>query len=240
MSSTFAKHLSEKIVSSFVVSPFSGRNSVWTLGSIVAFGVPAGWFGVWSKLLKRSDPSYNRQMRLAERSRIWVGTFVVPSFCEELLWRVLLLPRPVLVGGGFFGWAPLPEGIYLWGPVSLALYVAAHPLCGLLFRRNHVFRFFSDWRFLLITAYLGIWCTIVYLQTASIWPPVTLHWLTVAVWQQFLGGAQMLAGRSRSSEVEPSGRPPHECLNADTNIRPNTMIEEEGPEGPSLSPSRHD
>ena len=98
-------------------------------------------------------------------------TFFVPALLEELLFRMLPPPR-------------------LW-PFALAAYILFHPLNALLFwpEARDVF---YDPVFLLLTALLGGGCTLLYRRTRSLWPPVALHWLSVAGWLLFLSGEDAL------------------------------------------------
>lgn len=46
--------------------------------------------------------------------------------------------------------------------------------------------------FLLSAALLGVACTVAYLHTGSLWVPVVIHWIIVAVWLVLLGGYKKL------------------------------------------------
>jgi predicted Abi (CAAX) family protease len=50
---------------------------------------------------------------------------------------------------------------------------------------RHIF-----WRptYLAVVALLGLVCTFLYLKTGSVWPPVLVHGITVALWKLFFGG----------------------------------------------------
>jgi predicted Abi (CAAX) family protease len=48
--------------------------------------------------------------------------------------------------------------------------------------------FFKTPGFLIGAALIGIICTLSYIRSGSIWLPVILHWLTVAVWLLAFGG----------------------------------------------------
>jgi predicted Abi (CAAX) family protease len=108
---------------------------------------------------------------------------VMPALGEELLFRVALLPHPL-------------EGVSLgsglaWGALSVGLFTAYHPLAGRLwYARGR--RVFSDQRFLLPCALLGVICVIAYQATGSLWPPLLLHWIVVLVWLEFLDGRRLL------------------------------------------------
>lgn len=105
-------------------------------------------------------------------------TFFIPALLEELVWRVLLVPRPT--------------SKYFWhfGIVSLVLYVASHPLGAWLFRPTARDIFYSP-AFLLLATLLGLTCLVVYARTKSLWSCVVIHWLTVATWLLF-GGRTLL------------------------------------------------
>ncbi|NEP18107.1 MAG: CPBP family intramembrane metalloprotease [Leptolyngbya sp. SIO4C1] len=110
---------------------------------------------------------------------------VYPSLFEELLFRALLIPRPALANAA---------DLWLWGTVSLVIFVAAHPLNALILMPERRDTFYSP-IFLTLAALLGLVCTLSYVQSASIWPPVVLHWLMVVVWLLGLGGYGRLAAQ---------------------------------------------
>jgi uncharacterized protein len=96
----------------------------------------------------------------------------------------------------FFRSALVPTGAQrqkAWPQMVLALlvFLAWHPLNAWLFFKD-VLPLFSDWRFLAVTAMLGIACTHLWRRTGSLWPPVMLHWAAVLVWKGLLGGPQMM------------------------------------------------
>lgn len=110
---------------------------------------------------------------------------LAPSLVEELCFRVALIPRnsePVSQAG---------RGV--WAGASLVLFVAWHPLNAWLL--NPWARpIFFDPIFLVLAALLGLTCTLAYLRTGSIWPPVMIHWLTVIVWKLCLGERIFILG----------------------------------------------
>ena len=59
-----------------------------------------------------------------------------------------------------------------------------HPVNGAISGRA----VFLDPSFLVLATLLGIVCTMTYLRSGSIWPPILFHWFTVVVWIMFLGG----------------------------------------------------
>jgi len=57
------------------------------------------------------------------------------------------------------------------------------------------FAVFTSPVYLVLVALLGLACTLAYLRSASIWPPVFLHGLAVNVWVFLLGGRALLEAR---------------------------------------------
>lgn len=115
-----------------------------------------------------------------------LGFFVVPSLCEELLWRWLLIPPGVL------GKA---SGKSLLAVVATSLvFTAAHPLAGV-YIVPHARDVFTNPAFLLIVFLLGLTCGSMYVVSKSIWPPVLTHWITVLAWKFLFGGPFVLLGR---------------------------------------------
>lgn len=110
---------------------------------------------------------------------IIAGSFVRPAITEELFFRVLLLPQR--------DENPSAATLWLWGCISLAMFIVYHPLNALSFFPAGIKTFF-DPVFLLLAALLGSVCTIAYLQSGSLWVSVVIHWLVVAVWLLLLGG----------------------------------------------------
>ena len=102
-----------------------------------------------------------------------------PAITEELFFRILLLPQPTENANSATVW--------LWGVISLAMFIVYHPLNALSFYPAGLKTFFNP-AFLLLAALLGVICSIVYLQSGSLWPPVLIHWLVVVVWLLLLGG----------------------------------------------------
>lgn len=111
---------------------------------------------------------------------------VHPAFVEEFVFRVVLLPRdPSTTSRGRL----LAVTI-----VSLALYVASHPLNAMLFRPD-VAPVFESPSYLALVTLLGLTCTAAYWISKSIWPPVAIHWLTVVTWLWLLGGQALLSAK---------------------------------------------
>jgi predicted Abi (CAAX) family protease len=114
-------------------------------------------------------------------AQILAGSFLMPGISEEFFFRVLLLPHPAENASLGAQW--------LWGCVSLTLFVVYHPLNIFAAGHDTIFR---TPVFLLSAALLGVACTVAYLHTGSLWVPVVIHWIIVAVWLVLLGGYKKL------------------------------------------------
>jgi predicted Abi (CAAX) family protease len=109
--------------------------------------------------------------------------FVHPALTEEIVFRGLLLPRDSR------SW---PRGrLLVVAGAALVVYVASHPINALLFRPQAV-GLFESMPYLALATLLGLTCTVTYLISRSIWPPIAIHWLTVVIWIWFLGGRALL------------------------------------------------
>jgi predicted Abi (CAAX) family protease len=104
---------------------------------------------------------------------------LVPCLSEELVFRAMLLPDPKQI-------ASTGPGVVRTF-IALALFVAWHPVNGLLLKTESR-QTFLDPVFLLLSTLLGGCCTLVYLRTSSIWPSTLIHWLSLICWKTFLGG----------------------------------------------------
>ena len=114
--------------------------------------------------------------------RVTIASLIAPAILEELFFRFVLLPDPFGVSFKTYLWRSL---------LSLFLFIIYHPLNALTFfpqGRNVFFNYI----FLVLAASLGIVCTTTYWQTGSIWLPVLIHWITVAVWLSYFGGLNKL------------------------------------------------
>ena len=120
--------------------------------------------------------------------------FIRPALIEEVFFRVLMLPRP--------GQTLALKYRLSWIIVSLVIFVAWHPINGIVFRPE-VAATFTDPAFLFIVLFLGIACSTAYLKSGSIWPPILIHWVTDVVWVLFMGGAEAaaLAGLFTNSKL---------------------------------------
>jgi uncharacterized protein len=108
---------------------------------------------------------------------------IFPSLLEEAFFRGLLIPRNTGDGGA--------RRIVFFSLLSSLLFVAWHPFNALTINPGARDFFLDPW-FLLITFLLGLSCSLGYIYTRSLWTPVLMHWLTVAVWVLFLGGRNLL------------------------------------------------
>ncbi|MCZ7644922.1 MAG: CPBP family glutamic-type intramembrane protease [Planctomycetota bacterium] len=147
----------------------------------LAFALLAIPLGYWSGLLRL----HRAEMSAAQLAGFALLTLFIPSLLEETLFRVLLLPHRAE--------AAAPAALWLWGLGALALFVAAHPLNAWLLRPAARPVFYAP-SFLLLAGLLGAACTLAYLRTGSIWPPVLMHWAAVVLWKAFLGGPAPLFG----------------------------------------------
>jgi predicted Abi (CAAX) family protease len=120
---------------------------------------------------------------MAEMLRTSLVAVVHPAFTEELVFRVLLLPRDPA--------SMRRSRLVIVTGLALVAYVASHPLNAMLFRPQALSVFGSP-AYLTLAAMLGAACTAAYWISRSIWPPVAMHWLTVVAWLYFLGGQAVL------------------------------------------------
>lgn len=135
--------------------------------------------GLWCNFLSIKIP----ELSATKTIRVLVNRFLFPCFAEELIFRVLLLPAKN---------SPIPiQTQLLLGAVSLAAYVASHPLNATLFYKQ-ASEIFTNPFFLFSTTILGIACTFAYMTSGSIWTPIAIHWITIISWLLALGGYSKL------------------------------------------------
>src|SRR5204862_7150066 len=84
----------------------------------------------------------------------------------------------------------------LAGMISLCLFVASHPLKEWKERSPRSFAF-KDPTFLFLATLLGLMCTVAYMRSGSLWPPLVMHWVVVFIWLGFLGGRRLLSKEVR-------------------------------------------
>ncbi|MEB3265748.1 MAG: CPBP family glutamic-type intramembrane protease [Cyanobacteriota bacterium] len=115
-----------------------------------------------------------------------LGYLLMPALVEELIFRAALLPQADegLGVGATVGWLGF----------SVAAFVVYHPLAGRLWYPPGR-RLFHRPVFLAQCALLGLICGLGYLVTGSVWPGVVIHWATVVVWLEWLGGRSLLVRR---------------------------------------------
>jgi predicted Abi (CAAX) family protease len=118
-----------------------------------------------------------------QTGEVLATSFLFPALSEELFFRVVLLPHPVEKVGTIAKWFAIVT--------SLLIFVIYHPA--------NAYSFFPAGRkvfvqpvFLSLAALLGLICTLAYFHSGSLWTPVFLHWIVVAVWLLLLGGYQKL------------------------------------------------
>ncbi|GFE70191.1 type II CAAX prenyl endopeptidase Rce1 family protein [Chroococcus sp. FPU101] len=105
--------------------------------------------------------------------------FLSPALWEEVVFRVMLLPYPDRLNS-----LTMTSGLVI---ISLILFILYHPLNALVFYHAANPTFFNP-VFLVLTALLGLTCTVVYLLTGSLWTIAIVHWVIVVVWLLFLNG----------------------------------------------------
>lgn len=125
-----------------------------------------GWAGAFVHPVPIDWPALLRLAAIA---------IIVPALAEELVFRAALLP------------APSARPSLTRCALAVATFVVWHPLQVLWFGASWGATVLDPW-FLAAVALLGVATTRLYLATASIWPPVFLHWLVVVTWKA-LGGA---------------------------------------------------
>ncbi len=130
----------------------------------------------------------NSQLTLKEMVAVTGIALVMPSIFEEAVFRVLLLPHPVEGATSEVQW--------LWGTIALLIFVLFHPLNSFTFFPASRTTFLNP-IFLAAAGFLGAVCSLSYLQSGSLWPPVVIHWIVVVVWLLFLGGYERLYSLSR-------------------------------------------
>jgi len=170
-----------------IATPVSGRGMALTaalLGLYTAVVLPAG---LRSGLLQPAAAS--RDARLSRLPARVAGLLVMPSLVEELLFRVLPLPHP-LEGAG-------AVDLIGWGLLAGGLFVGYHPLAARFWYRQAE-PLFRQARFLVPCALLGLVCSIAYLATGSLWPPLLLHAAVVITWLEGLGGRRLLGSERQA------------------------------------------
>ncbi len=140
----------------------------------IAHGVFAGGFGFLTGLY-RFEPNIGTELL-----RVAIIALFVPAIGEEVFFRAALIPEKTASHRAFLHMA-----------AALVAFLAWHPINAILFFPQ-VLPLFSDWRFLTVTASLGIACTYLWRATGSLWPSIGLHWLVVIIWKALLGAPRMM------------------------------------------------
>jgi uncharacterized protein len=150
------------------------RMWLFSAGVFIAYAVLAWGIG-FATGLYRFEPHLDESL-----VRVFVVAFFVPAIGEEVFFRGALIPSTKEKVRA------LPQIL-----LALALFLAWHPINAWLFFPE-VLPLFSNWRFLLVTALLGIACSYLWRTTRSLWPPIVLHWVAVVIWKAFLGAPSMM------------------------------------------------
>jgi predicted Abi (CAAX) family protease len=104
-----------------------------------------------------------------------VSVFFVPAIGEEAVFRGVLVPDRSEAARPALAIAAATAIFTTWHGVETLFLPHAAPI-------------FLRADFLTCAALLGTGCAIVRWRTGSLWPAVILHWLSVVVWQTWLGG----------------------------------------------------
>ncbi|HIK17531.1 MAG TPA: CPBP family intramembrane metalloprotease domain-containing protein [Leptolyngbyaceae cyanobacterium M33_DOE_097] len=107
--------------------------------------------------------------------------FFVPALLQEYLFRILLIPYPVVWLPALTWWA--------WALLALGLFVGFQWLYAR-WRLTAWYQSVSSETFLTLMTLLGFACTLTYRLTASLATITVLHWLAISAWWLLLGGKQ--------------------------------------------------
>ncbi|NMT62679.1 CPBP family glutamic-type intramembrane protease [Marinobacter orientalis] len=169
------RYLRNNLGKSFCTSPFRAPLKAWALVPVlVVISVSAG-FEAGLLEVELLDSKIAPLLPLI--------LFVFPSLLEEAFFRGILIPRNTLKAG-----AARATGAVA---ISTVAFVAWHPINALAFNHTAIPLFLNPW-FLVIVCALGITCGYSYVVSRSIWVPVIIHWVAVAVWVLFLGGRNLV------------------------------------------------
>lgn len=183
------------MVSEMIVN-FLGLESIWhrlvtafsTIPDTQAWLASAALLGIYT--LIALPVGFSSGFIKVDIQKSWVvvigviaGSLLRPALTEELFFRVLLLPN------GTENTSPAALG--LWALGGLVIFLIYHPLNALTFFPVARETFLNP-IFLFLAALLGIICTLSYWQSGSLWPPVVIHWVIVAVWLLLFGGYRKL------------------------------------------------
>lgn len=115
--------------------------------------------------------------------RVIITSLFMPAIVEELFFRVVLIPHPLEQVS--------TTNLSIWLVTSLSLFVVSHPLNAMSFTPRGKDVFFKP-IFLILACLLGVFCTILYCHSGSLWTAVFFHWIIVSFWLILLGGFEQL------------------------------------------------
>lgn len=153
------------------------------LAALSIYGAIAWRLGHWWRFFKPTNPFDDLNLTSATLTRSLLRLLILPALLEELIFRVLLLPHPTE--------AVQSHTLGIWLAISLGLFVIYHPLNALTLYPAGNPTFLRP-AFLALAGLLGLTCSLVYLQTGSLWLPTLIHWIVVGAWVFGLGGYQRL------------------------------------------------
>jgi len=157
-----------------------------TIPSFEDWGLTVGIFAIYSAIaftIGKVTDFLRWQKPINNWLRIWCQTLFAPALVEEMIFRVFILPHS--------NERITTESWLIWAGASLFLFLIYHPINALTLYKAGYPTFLNS-TFLLLASLLGIACTLAYSLTGSIWSPVVVHWLVVAIWLCYLGGYQQL------------------------------------------------
>lgn len=157
------------------LTTWPNRPMWWLSAGIFAAYAVLAWGLGFGTGLYTFDPKLDMSLL-----KVALVAFFVPAIGEEVFFRGVLIPSQDDKARA------LPQMV-----LALALFLAWHPLNAWLFFPQ-MLPLFSDWRFLLVTALLGMACSYLWRATRSLWPPIVLHWVAVVIWKAFLGAPRMM------------------------------------------------
>lgn len=165
--------LLQRVVAATITPP-QPRSWWYAIALLFLYGVIYLPYGFAVSFLKL-DVQTNWQTVLG----VLASSFVMPGVVEELMFRVLLVPRAT---ESFLIWQ---RWGWIGGSWVLFLLYHLHPLTPLFFREP---------AFLIGAGLVGIICTVSYIQSRSLWVPAVIHWVIVANWLLLLGGLAKFNG----------------------------------------------
>jgi predicted Abi (CAAX) family protease len=177
--------ISSRLANSFSTMP-SSNDWIWTATLLIIFSIIVIPLGFAFKFLKTEIPRISWKVML----RIVLVTLFLPATAEEAFFRVVLLPHKLEQA------SLLTQ--CLIGSISLILFIIYHPFNATFFIRN-ARATFNSFAFLTSAGILGAICTVAYLKSGSIYPPIMLHWVFVLGWLLGLGGYRRLHNQANTS-----------------------------------------